>query len=215
DVRAEAALLNRARRLEPEESTADHRAARHVLASRHDRVQILQRAVDEHAAERDAWQTRNEWRGTGGDDDVIVGDAIAARRLDVLALTIDARRLHAESKVDAVLEVPELVREPELVGGLRREVAGEPHAVVRGAWLFAEHGEPKAAARIELSETLAEAMAGHAVADDDDARFVRCDVLAHDAVPRRRWRGPPSASGLRAKNLPHKSDKCLSCLFSR
>lgn len=186
---AEPSFLYGARGFEPEEPASDDRAARDARASSHDRVQVLDGAVDEDAFEFDAGKAWHEGRRTRRDHHVIVGNSLAARGLDEPELTIDPRRLHTDAELDAAIAVPRLVGEAELVGGGRGEVARELHAIVGGAGLLAQHGDAEASARVEGSDLFAEAMAHHAVADDDDARCVRFDLISHDGVPKRRWSG--------------------------
>lgn len=163
DVGAEPSFLYGARGFEPEEPASDDRAARDARASSHDRVQVLDGAVDEDAFEFDAGKAWHEGRRTRRDHHVIVGNSLAARGLDEPELTIDPRRLHTDAELDAAIAVPRLVGEAELVGGGRGEVARELHAIVGGAGLLAQHGDAEASARVEGSDLFAEAMAHHAM----------------------------------------------------
>ena len=110
---------------------------------------------------------------TGRQHDVVVRDLDALVRADDARLAVDRARPIAEVQLDAVLGVPLLPGEHQLLGVAMGEERRQPDAVVGRPRLLAERDDAEPPLGVELDEPLAEALADHAVADDDDGLLLR------------------------------------------
>src|SRR5438067_1306624 len=198
DVYLEAEIVDGLRRFEAEEPAADDGRAARSRAPGADRVQVLDRPVDEHAGRLHAGDRRHERRRAGCEHERVVGDAAARARDDDARRAVDLDHALAEMERDAARRVPGGVSEDERVRALAAHVRGEMHAVVRRAALLAEADDAETPVAIVRREPLAEAMSDHPVADDDDgARVVARRRDAHRVERSRRERrhrrfAPPS-----------------------
>ena len=173
DVRLHPQLLQRVRRLEPQQAAADHGAgaARVVGRPGGDRLQVLDGAVDEAAGQIAPGNGRHERRRAGREDQVVVRD-LAAVDLDDPARAIDAPRARREADREAGGLVLPGTRQREILRRLAVEERRQADAIVGEPRLLAEHrhverrppgrGDP-------LPEKLEEPVADHAVADDDQS----------------------------------------------
>ena len=186
------------RRFEAEEPAANDGRAARPRAPGADRVQVLDRPVDEHAGRLHAGDRRHERRRAGCEHERVVGDAAARARDDHARRAVDLDHALAEMERDAARRVPGGVSEDERVRVLAAHVRGEMHAVVRRAALLAEAHDAETPVAIVRREPLAEAMSDHPVADDDDGARVGAGRRdAHRVARSRRERrhrrfAPPS-----------------------
>jgi hypothetical protein len=88
--------------------------------------------------------------------------------VDHALLSIDRAGTIAKMYFDAIFGVPFLAGEHQLFSIAMREERCQADAVVRGAGLFAEGDDAEASIRIELNQSLAETLADHPVANDDN-----------------------------------------------
>ena len=176
----------------PPPMTAARRAPRRPGA---DRVEVLDRAVDEDARQLDAGQRRHERRRAGGEHQRVVGHARPAAVLDRARGAID--------RDDALAEVQRRCRARRTRRRRRAadrsavragEELAQVDAVVGGPRLLAEaRRRASGARRRTLDQALAEAMADHAVADDHQRAAVRaarscCGIMiAYPFDCRRKW----------------------------
>jgi len=87
--------------------------------------------------------------------------------------------------LDSLLAVPIEVRDQQPIPVAVSEELRQADAVVGGTGLLAERDDSPAACRIEPDQPLAEAVADHAVADDDDGFPLLCHAaLKSSASPR-------------------------------
>ena len=105
---------------------------------------------------------------TGRQHDVVVSDLDALVGADNALLAVDRIGPIAEVQLDAVLGIPFLPGQHQLLGVAVGEERRQADAVVGGARLLAERDDANASLGVELDEPLAEALADHAVADDND-----------------------------------------------
>ena len=167
---------NSLRRLQAEQPAADDDTDFRAPRGRSDDLEVFDGAIDEAVATILAGDRRHERIRAGRDHQLVVGHFTIARRAYDLLLGIDGEHRIVQAQRDfAVLE--ELARRKiQILGAPAGKEARQLHAVVRGARLLAENGDVEiAAARGQLLE---EAVAHHAVADDDD-------LHAHQATFRR------------------------------
>ena len=168
DVRLQAEVVRRLGRFESQQSAADHDAALRLRGVVDDPLKIVDRAIDEHARQLNARHRRHERIRTGRQHDVVVGDLDAFIGVDNALLAIDRVGPVAEVQLDAVFGVPFLPGQHQLFGVAMGEERRQADAVVRGPRLLAERDDAKAPLGVELHQSLAEALADHAVADDND-----------------------------------------------
>ena len=161
-------VVGRLGRLEAQQPAADDGATAHALGVLDDRVEVLDRAVDEHAALVDAGDRRHERSRAGGQDHPVVGNLDAGLGDNRLAGPVDLARAVADMDLDPVLPVPLDARDRELGWIAVSEIGRQMHPVVCRSRLFAERDDPVLPGCIEIDESLAEAMAHQAVADDDN-----------------------------------------------
>ena len=163
----QAEVVRRLGRLEAQQPAADDGATAHALGVLDDCVEILDRAVDEHAALVHAGDWRHERSGPRGQDHAVVGNLDAGLGDHRLAGPVDLARAVADMDLDSVLPIPLDPRDRELGRIAVSEIGRQMDTVVCGPRLLAERDDTVLAGGIELDESLAEAMAHQAVADDD------------------------------------------------
>ena len=154
--------------LQTQQPAADHRAALYSLGVGQDLLQVIDRAVHEHAAVLDARHLGHEGEGAGRQHDRVVAGFDPLLRDHDLLRAVDLHRAVADVQVDPLLAVPVEARQHQLLGVAMGEERGQPHPVVGRPRLLAEGHDAIGAVRIELDQLLAEALADHAVADDHD-----------------------------------------------
>ncbi len=188
-----AELVQRVGRLQAEQSTTDDRAGPRALRRLADRLEVLDRAVDEDVVEVLARHRRHERRRTRGEDQLVVADGVAVGEDHLLGLAVDADDLGLEQELDPRVVVHALGEVGERLGA-HLEEGGQGDAVVRRAGLLAEHDDVVGLGQPALDRGLDEAVADHAVADDDQ---LLAEVRCHVRTPSGTW--PAQAcSGSRA-----------------
>lgn len=174
DVRGQSEALERARRFQPQQPAADHRAGgRPRLRVLLDGEQVLDGPVDEAALGVPAGHRRHEGGGAGGEDQGVVGDGQAGAGRHRPRRPVDRPGRVAEVQFDAVLGDEPGVGQREFVRGAAREVRGEPDPVVSRTGLLTEHDHPVRRGQPALGQRLQEALADHAVTDEHDRGGVR------------------------------------------
>ena len=170
-MRFQAEIVRGLCRFQTQEAAADHRRFFHLLAIVNDPFQILDRAIDENALLVDARHRRHERHRARRQDDHVIRNLSSLSGAHDFLFAIDLRGAVAEVKRDRVIGVPVKRRQREFFGLAMFEVFGEIDSIVRGSRLFAKGDNAIGAIRIEFDEAFAEAVADHAVADDND-RFL-------------------------------------------
>ena len=175
----ESQLLQRVRRLEPQQPAADHGAgaARVVGRPGGDRLQVLDGAVDEAPGQIAPGNGWHERRRPGREDQVVVRD-LAAVDLDDPARAIDSPPARREADRESGGLVLPGTHQREILRRLAVEERRQADAIVGEPRFLTEHrhierrppgrGDP-------LPEKLEEPVADHAVADDDQS-------IAHTAL---------------------------------
>ena len=133
-----------------------------------DRVEVVERAVDEARRQVVARHRRHERIRAGGQHQRVVGDALAVGGGDGLRGPVDTRNPVAQPHLDQIVTgvVVAGQREPAAVPVLG--VAGQPDPVVGGVGLLGQHGDPPRRLGVARPQRLDEPVADHAVADDHD-----------------------------------------------
>ena len=188
DVRLEPQLGQGVGGLEPEQAAADDRADRRGGRGLADRLEVLDGPVDEAAGQLVAGHRRHERRGAGGEHELVVLRAPGRRRAARSASRgrTPRRRCRATSSTRGSSYAPSGSRESASAPTSKKEVSADP--VVRRARLLADDDDVVGLGEAALDGGLHEAVADHAVADDDEAAAV---LGAHARVPSRvgtvRW----------------------------
>ncbi len=170
DVRRHAEVVHRLRGLEAEETAAEDRRRARARRPGADRVEILDRAVDEDAGERGARHRRHERRRAGRENEDVVVDAATADGLDGARGAIDRDDAITEVESDVAFRIPHDVRELQILGSAAVEERAQVDAIVGGARLLREDDHVPTGVAVELDESLAQTMRDHAVADDHQFR---------------------------------------------
>ena len=164
------------RGLEPEETASDHRADRPAACGPRrfdapaERVEVVERAVDEDAVEIVAGNRRNERRGSRGKDEVVVGDIASITTCDELGLAVDTGGTCVVD-LDCVRQRVELKHAAVPAA----DVAREGDAVVGVAGLFGDDGDRSL--RFTGENLHDRAVRDHPESDDNDVpREVSCGV---------------------------------------
>ncbi len=181
DVGVEAELVQRVRGFEAEQAAADHGAGRRRGRRLPDRLEVLDGAVDEAAGQVVAGHGRDEWRGTGGEHQVVVGQHLAVLEPDRPGVGVEAGDGGAQDEPDPRVVVLAAGKERKGVGA-DLEVRRERHPVVGGPPLLPDDHDVVGLGEAALDRGLDEAVADHAVADDDE---LLAEVRAHLCVPSR------------------------------
>ena len=156
--------------LEPEQAAADDDAGRRAGRPGADGVEVVERAVDERAGGVDAGDRRDERERAGGDDARPVGDLPAARGGRRAGGGVEGDDGVAEHELDAGRVVQVGRPERQLLGVGAVEDRRQVDPVVGPAPLLADDDE---GAETVLDGRLDEAVADHAVADDEDRIHVQ------------------------------------------
>ncbi len=158
-------------RLQAEQAAADHDGVATRAGGRQHPVHVLDVAEPDHAGQIAARHGDDDGRGAGRQDQAVVARRAAVGRVHHPPRPVDLHRLAAFVQGDAVVRVPALVVEHDL---LQRLLAGEHRreqdAVVVAAGLGAEYGDVVDIGR-DLQELLQRAHARHAVADQNQFLF--------------------------------------------
>ena len=161
---------------QPQQPAADHdRALVDACGFQHlAYVGDVAKRADAGQAEARNW--RRQRPRARSEQQAIIRKRATARRRDGLRAAIDARNRVAGIKPDAVVVVPVLRIDDDVVEALvARQHAGEHDAVVVHMRLGAEHGDAIAVRLVTGQQFLDRAHAGHAVADDDEMFSRVCD----------------------------------------
>ena len=183
DVGLEPELDERVGRLQTEQAAADHDAAGRALAGRPDRLEVLDGAVDEAAVLAAALDRRHERRRAGGQDERRRSGAVDGAGVgqgfrpwppcgrhegdDRPTRSIPVTATSSDSAHARVVVLP-LRQQRQLVGALDGEEARQRDPVVGRARLLAEHDDVVGLGEAALDGGLDEAVADHAVADDNE-----------------------------------------------
>lgn len=172
DVRVEPEVAQRIRRFEAQEPAADDCAAADggVRRGRRDRIEIVERAIHETSRTVAPLHWRHEGLRTGREHEVVVGDDVTARGRDRSGRTVDRDDPIAEQHLDVVLVEEPVGHQRQVVGGATVEHRAECDPVVRRPRLVADDGDLQTIGHPELGERRQQAVADHAVADDDEAK---------------------------------------------
>ena len=106
DVRLQPEVADGLGRLESEQTAAEHDGALRACGVLANRVEILDGAVDEHTRLVDAGDGRHEGHGPRGENQHVVRDPLAARRLNGALLAVNAHGAFAEQQTNLALLVP-------------------------------------------------------------------------------------------------------------
>ena len=172
------------RRFEAEQPAANHGGSLHVLSVGDDPPQVLDRAIDEDAAQFDPFDGRHEGKRARREHDVVVSDLVPFVGDDPLLFAVDGVRSVANVKFDAVATIPLEIREHKLFRVAMGEERGQSDAIVSRPRLFTERNDAIPFCRIELDQLLAKAMPDHSIADDDNRFHILCDhwFVSHPMV---------------------------------
>lgn len=168
DVGGESEALQGAGRLKSEQTTADHGTRRTGARVLLDGEEVLDGAVDEAALGVLVGDRRYEGVGAGGEDEDVVVDDQARAGGHPLRLAVDGLRRVADVELDALLLDERHVGHREVLGRLAREVRGQSNSVVCRTRLLAQYDHAVRGGQAALGERFEEALADHAVADEDD-----------------------------------------------
>ena len=181
-VRGQAELAQGVGGLDPQQPAADHhadpgrRTGLRELGGGADVVEVVKRTVDVASGQVMALNRRHERPGSGCEDEGVVGQLLARVERDRACAGIDRR--DAEPRAD---------RHPR-IGGVgrvlhvqrravpRADVGRQPHPVVRGVGLLADHRDNDVGAGVLRAERGDETVGDHPVSDNDD-------VLGHVGPP--------------------------------
>ncbi len=153
--------------LEPEQPAADDRSTGSRVGGGPDRLEVLDRPVDEAPGQVAPRHGRHERRGTRRQHQHVVGDHLAVRQGDLAGLAV--QRIDPVPQQQAHPRVVVLAgwQQRELVRALGGEEAGECHPVVRRARLLTHHHDVVALGEPTFDRSLDEPVADHAVAGHD------------------------------------------------
>ena len=179
DMGLQSQCFERARRFQPQQAAADDDAGFALLGRRTDRLEILDGAVNEAFVVLGAVDGRHPGVGAGGEDQGVVADRAALVGVHLLGRAIDLFNRLAQAHLNAMALVEAGFDQAELFTSVVRKVRGEVHPVVGQARLGAEDGDLVFAAVGAVAQLLEEAVADHAVADNDEAVFA---VKSHHKV---------------------------------
>ncbi len=170
-VRFQAQRFQRVGCLQAEQAAADHHAAAFALGGGADGVEIVEGAVDQARIALGAFDGRHEGVGTGGQHQLVVGEApLGGDHLAGGAVDLQHRRSQVQVQAGACVQFGGAHRQG--FGIAPAEVFGEVHAVVGALRLLAEHVDPVVFQRAGREQLLDAVVADHAVADDDQALLV-------------------------------------------
>lgn len=158
-------------------------AALHPVAVFDNSLQVLDGAVDEHAAFLDARHRGHERERAGGQYHRVVFHLDALVGAHHLGLAVDVAGAVADVQLHAVGLVPGQFGHHQLLRVAVREKRGEPDAVIGGAGLLAKGDQPVLPLGVALDELFAEALPDHAVADDDNVAASIVCVHRFHALP--------------------------------
>ncbi len=186
DVRLQAELDERVGRLEPEQPAADHDTAGRRGAGRPDRLEVLDRAVDEAAVLAAALDRRDERRRAGRQHQHVVlvdGDGARVRQQvarcagrrhdrDGPRSTVDLGHHAVQHQPHPRVVVLPAGQQRQRLGPVALRVVAEParerDPVVGRPRLLADHQDVMGLGEAALDGGLGEPVAHHAVPDDDD-----------------------------------------------
>jgi hypothetical protein len=97
----------------------------------------------------------------------VIPDPEAGGRSHDATSPVDCDNRIAEAKIDTVILVPPEWRQQQIVLASSSEEIGEVDAIVRRPCLFAEDDDAVTVACADVDELPAQAMAGHAIPDDN------------------------------------------------
>src|SRR5262249_23021081 len=152
---------------EPEKPTTDHGARFGGLRPSADRVDVVDRAIDEAAGKIAPVDGGHEWRGAGRQHELVVRNLDSRLRDDPFGRTIDRHHSIAEVRLDMGRVEEPWVDERKILRRHAVEERREGDPIVAGAGLFAEYRHRKATNRSVIDQALEEPVPHHAVADDD------------------------------------------------
>ena len=155
-ARLQAELLERSRRLEPQQAAADHHALLRALRVRFDREHVVQRAIDEAAPRITVRDRRHERARAGGQHQHVIRQPEARAREHQALRAIDALGAVPKPRVDLELRVALARCHLQLSSGRAVEIGAEMHAVVSEAGLLTDHGDRELVLRIALAKFLDE-----------------------------------------------------------
>ncbi len=174
------------RRFEAEQSTADdHGMAAFFGRLMHER-DVVEIAEGHHALEIGAGNRNDERLRTGGDDQLVIGEFFAGRRLDRFGGAVDGDHGFAAPQLDAMRGVPGLIVDDDVFKGLFARQHGRKHdAVVIDSRLRAENRYVQR--RVVFGEKLFHgAAAGHAIADHHQLLMSRAKFCLSHGTPSNR-----------------------------
>ena len=167
-VGLEAHAVERVGGLQSEQAPSNDHAGPGLSRPGPDRLQVLDRAVDEAARRVRAGDGRDKRRGPRGQHQLVVVDGGASRGGHDAIRAIDGDSAIAEVHRDPGLLVEARSDQREIGGGLAAEEAGEVHAVVGEPRLLAERDDVPLVPLPDLQKEFEELVADHPVADHDE-----------------------------------------------
>jgi hypothetical protein len=173
-----------ARGLQPQQPAAEHAGAPHAPAGGEDLFAVLRGAEDVDAGLLDARDRGHQRRRAGGERERRVGQPLARGGRHDPRRAVDRRDRGAGAQRDAVILVPGVGTQPQLLGIARLgQQVGQAHAVVGRAPLRRQDRDRQL--RAQLAGTLGERLARDAAADDHQPRS---GVAIGHAASRLGWR---------------------------
>ncbi len=133
-----------------------------------DRLQVLDRPVDEAAVEVVARHGWHEGRGPRREHQCVVPEHLAVVEDHGAPVPVHVRDGGAEHEPHPRVVVPALRQQRQLLGALGGEERGEGHPVVRRSRLLADHHDVEALGQTSFDGGLDEAVSDHAVSDDHE-----------------------------------------------
>ena len=183
-VRFQPQVVGRLGRFEAEQAAANNGSPFHPVAVVDNSLQVLDGAVDEHAALFDARHRRHERERPGSQHHRVVAHLDVPVGAHHLGPAVDVAGAVADVQFDAVGLVPGHFGHHEFLRVAVGEKRGKADAVIRRTRLLAEGDQPELPVCVALDELLAETLSDHAVADDDNvAASVVCVARFHDSPP--------------------------------